>query len=204
MCFVRLTISGVLLSVVLNQMFARAVSGKLPESGTRRAGPVDGIGFAGMTCLKKGEKVKMARASDERSGMYGYYIICKRHSSKKDYALNFWGPNRRGYTFDINQAGVYSQEETAEFPEDHYRDDQPVPVMLIEKLSEYSVIDHATLGKIVRNTKKNRSAVGMKLAEMRGKETIWGSGAFCDPKHFLMSHKKTVNILNMIKALGLA
>jgi DNA (cytosine-5)-methyltransferase 1 len=68
---VRLTISGVLLSVVLNQMFARAVSGKLPESGTRRAGPVDGIGFAGMIGLSPVTKVMSNVMANPKSAFAG-------------------------------------------------------------------------------------------------------------------------------------
>lgn len=146
----------------------------------------------------------MATKKDEENGKYGYYIICKRRSHKTDYALNFWGPNYCGYTFDVNTAGVYTQEEVDDrFPKDHYGDDQPVSVSKVDRLSEFSVIDHSKLGRIVRNTTANREAVGMKFTEMRSGGTIWDSRAFCDPKYFADAHEKTMRILEEITSKGL-
>lgn len=42
-----------------------------------------------------------------------YYLICLERT-KDVRQLVFWKPNRKGYTLDIQEAGLYSQEETDE------------------------------------------------------------------------------------------
>lgn len=48
-----------------------------------------------------------ARPADERP----CYILCCRHSRSTDYLLTWWGPDRRGYTFDLDRAGIYPESE---------------------------------------------------------------------------------------------
>ncbi len=43
-----------------------------------------------------------------------YYIWSKKWTD--DYNHKFWGPNKSGYTRDLNDAGVFTEDEIAEFP----------------------------------------------------------------------------------------
>ena len=131
-----------------------------------------------------------------------YYIICKRHMHRKDYAILFWGKDRQGYTYDVNMAGVYTEKDTGSFCA-HHRDDKPIPVATVEALVIPSVIDRSRLGRICRNTLANREVLGIKMSELLNSSTAWDEGAFCSPDAFVNKNLNTVKILEEIKTMKL-
>ena len=40
-----------------------------------------------------------------------YYLYSTKHTHDKDYAVTWWGPDRRGYVCDLDQAGKYTKEQ---------------------------------------------------------------------------------------------
>jgi len=134
--------------------------------------------------------------------MNQYYIICKRHGHKKDYAILFWGPNHTGYRYNINDAGIYTEEEIKHFDEDHYCDDKPVLKSLVDDLLIDMVIDNTKLGKVCLNNQTNRKILDIKLTELHSGETNWDKRAFCKPKLFLNLNQNTLNIISEINKLG--
>ena len=129
-----------------------------------------------------------------------FYIVCKRHMHKKDHATLFWGPNRQGYRYNIDEAGVYSQKEADTFDKEHYSDDMPVQRDIVDATAVESVIDNKTLGRIFQNTKANRDLIGIKLTELHPGETCWDKRAFCEPQEFLQLNASTVQLMDKIKA----
>ncbi len=130
-----------------------------------------------------------------------YYIVCKRHMFKKDYAVLFWGPNRQGYRYNLNEAGLYTEEEAATFDKAHYNNDIPVRRDTANMCSIESVIDNRVLGRICRNTKRNRWLLRIKLCELLKGKTIWDYTAFCEPERYLKIHEKTAQVIESIKKL---
>lgn len=128
-----------------------------------------------------------------------YYIICKRHMSRKDYAVLFCGPNKQGYTYNVSNAGKYSEDDIKFIDSDHFCDDMPISCEVVDKLSIDSVIDNRMLGKIVINNKENRDLTGIKIKELLTGNTAWDSGAFCTPERFLYNNKNTLDIISQIK-----
>lgn len=50
-----------------------------------------------------------------------------RHTAKDDYVVTFWGPDRSGYTPDLNKAGLYTEDQINKIcDEDHRQDDFPI------------------------------------------------------------------------------
>ena len=47
-----------------------------------------------------------------------YYIICKRHAYRQDHAVLFWGKDKSGYSYNLDDAGVYTKEDIKE--DDNY------------------------------------------------------------------------------------
>jgi hypothetical protein len=50
--------------------------------------------------------------------MKKYYIVSIKHTSKGDTALTFWGPNRSGYAWHRKNAGVYSESDLGNIPDE--------------------------------------------------------------------------------------
>jgi hypothetical protein len=132
--------------------------------------------------------------------MKKYYVVCKRHGQKKDYALLFWAENRRGYTFNVDEAGVYYKQD---FPESHWCDDMPVLKETVDSVAVHSVIDfnssYAKLIKVCVNNSKNRKLLNIKISDLRNGATNWDSKNFCTPKMFANRNKNTIKILRKIK-----
>jgi hypothetical protein len=152
--------------------------------------------------VDSGENVLTAASCREEKGktiMASYYIVCKRHMFKRDHAVLFWGPNRQGYRYNLNEAGIYSEEEAATFDKEHYNHDIPVQRGIADMCAIESVIDNRTLGRICRNTKSNRSLFNIKLTELHKGETNWDARAFCEPKRFLNLHENTLQLISKIK-----
>lgn len=66
----------------------------------------------------------------------GYYLAAFHHRSPG--AVLWWGPDQRGYTPDLEQAGIYSAQEAAALDKDSCA--VPVPV---------GALDHARVRQIV-------------------------------------------------------
>lgn len=120
---------------------------------------------------------------------------------KKDFAILFWGPNSCGYRYNVNDAGIYTEDEIKSFDEDHYCDDMPILKNVVDDLLVDMVIDNNKLGKVCLNNRKNRKLLRIKLDELRKGESNWDSGAFCEPKKFLHFNQKILNVVNEIKTL---
>lgn len=135
--------------------------------------------------------------------MNEYYIVCKRHFHKKDYAILFWGPNHTGYRYNVNDAGIYTNSEIITFNKNHHDDDMPVLKSLIDELLIDMVIDNSKLGKICLNNHSNRKLLGIKLSELLSSETVWDKRAFCDPKTFVKINQNTLTIITQIKKTNL-
>lgn len=134
--------------------------------------------------------------------MNKYYIISKRRAHKKDFAILFWGPNRTGYRYNVNDVGIYTEEEAKTFDEDHYSDDMPVLKEIVDDLLVNMVIDNTKLGKVCINNAKNRKILGVKLNELQSGDTSWDKGAFCEPERFLQLNQNTINIINEIQGIN--
>lgn len=126
-----------------------------------------------------------------------YYIVCKRHMHRTEGAVLFWGPNNAGYRYDINSAGLYTEEEAKKFDGNHHHD-MPVPQKLVDELSEEKVIDRKILGRVVMNTKKNRKILGIKLTELVTGPTVWETRVFVDPGEFVMMYSDVVALIGKI------
>lgn len=130
-----------------------------------------------------------------------YYIICKRHGYRKDFAVLFWGSSFSGYTYDINCAGTYTQAQIDDFVKTaHKCDDAPVVKSLVDEMAESYVIDNTKLGLICRNTPESRRRLDIKLNELHTGNTNWDYRAFCEPKLFLYKTKNVASIIEQIKA----
>lgn len=130
-----------------------------------------------------------------------YYIICKRHAYKKDFAILFWGKNFSGYTYNIENAGVYTGEEVRSRNLTPCADDI-AEEGLIKSLAERYVIDNAQLGLIVRSINSNWKLLNIKASELYKGNTVWDERAFCTPDEFVNKNKNTVKILEAIKELS--
>jgi hypothetical protein len=120
--------------------------------------------------------------------------------SRKDHAVLFWGPNKQGYTYNVSNAGKYSEDDIEFIDSDHFCDDMPILCEVIDKLSIESVIDNSMLGKIVINNKTNCDLIGIKPNELLSGSTVWDSGAFCTPERFLYNNKNTLDIISQINS----
>lgn len=128
-----------------------------------------------------------------------FYIICKLHAYRRDHAVLFWGKNFCGYTYNLDNAGAYTEEEITRFPESHYCDDKPIEQNIVDAVAVPSVIDGRTLGRICENTKEIRELLGIKLKDLNTGRTAWDSGAFCEPKRFLYQNEHTIELIDKIK-----
>lgn len=129
-----------------------------------------------------------------------YYIVCKRHGYRKDYAINFWGPNNSGYSYNLNYAGIYSEEDIKKFPMSHYCDDMPVLKSVVDSFAIDAVVGNRELGKACPNTPETRKELGVKLTELHTGPTSWDSRAFVNPKLFLNRNKNTIDIIKQIES----
>lgn len=69
-----------------------------------------------------------------------YYLLSLKWSKREDLYV-WWGPNDSGYTTDINQAGVYTEEQINS-RKNYYSNTStmPVPVELIEQSTKRIVV----------------------------------------------------------------
>lgn len=128
-----------------------------------------------------------------------YYIICKRHMNKNDYAILFWQANSQGYTYNINNAGIYDEKAIKIISKENYCDDIPVLCESIDNITIRSVIDNRTLGKVVVNNNINRRICNIKLCELLKGPSIWDKKAFCTPERFLALNEETISLIGQIR-----
>lgn len=121
-----------------------------------------------------------------------HYRICLRHLSKKDHAILFWGKNSQGYTYNLNNAGLYEGKS-------HTEDDPLTLASIVDPLAIDSVIDNTTLGKIVLNNKANRKTLNIDSKKLLNCDTNWTWLAFQDPKEFLTRTKKLINLVQEVE-----
>lgn len=48
--------------------------------------------------------------------MQKYYLMSLKHTGQDDFPIYWWGPNERGYTDDLNKAGLYTEEQIQSNP----------------------------------------------------------------------------------------
>lgn len=72
--------------------------------------------------------------------MQKYYLLSLKHS-KYQNQYSWWGSNNSGYTIDINNAGIYTEEEINK-KKNYYSNTSvmPVPVEIIEQSRKLIVI----------------------------------------------------------------
>jgi len=55
-----------------------------------------------------------------------FYIFAKEHSTKCDHCL-WWNPGAKGYTCDLNRAGLFTEAEAREIEADSHGDHVAIP-----------------------------------------------------------------------------
>lgn len=80
-----------------------------------------------------------------------YVIASMRHTSSKDYVVTFWGPNRSGYTPNIDEAGLYTEEESNKIK--NGLDDFPIRLDIALQMSVLREYNYTTWkeGKFILN-----------------------------------------------------
>lgn len=101
--------------------------------------------------------------------MKEYYIVSLKHTSKGDTALTFWCAHSRGYTWDKNRVGVYSEEELDNIVN---HNNVAVPVEVADKLW-MNAIDFNDEYISIPNNKEVQKELGLSTKEM--KETRFAS-----------------------------
>lgn len=127
-----------------------------------------------------------------------YYIICKRHMKTKDGAILFWRPNNSGYTYNVEEAGLYTHEETSKSHSEDNRDDPRIGYDTIQDLISVCVIENSKLGHIVRNNKENRLILDIQLNELQDSESSWDKSQFVNIKEFIERYKRVSELYNEI------
>lgn len=129
-----------------------------------------------------------------------FYIICKRHAQRSDYAVLFWGKNFSGYTYNLNNAGLYTEQDVANrFKDTNPSDDLPVHRDFVEPLAVDMVIGNKDLGKVVINNPQNRKKLNIKVKEMLTGPSAWDSRSFCKPTIFLQRNQNTLELIEAIR-----
>jgi hypothetical protein len=103
----------------------------------------------------------MAAVPAPETATDGYYIACFK-GGPHGYVL-WWGPNNRGYTHDLDAAGVYA-EPVAGY---HDRDDDnvPVPVAFARRLAARRMVDVGDSGnECMWSAKTLRAALAKEFA----------------------------------------
>jgi len=122
--------------------------------------------------------------------------------NKKDHAILFWGKNNSGYTYNVDNAGLYDHDDiTNRFPPSRHNNDAPIEDYIVDSITVKSVIDREVLGNIVINNAKNRKLLNIKLKELLPGDTNWNYRAFSTPEEFLKINKNTINLINQIKKI---
>lgn len=94
--------------------------------------------------------------------MSKYYIICLKHTNKKDAYLTLWRPNNGGYCWFKDNAGVYDGYEKG------YHDScNSIPV-LKEKLDNlFTDVEYdGKKVKAVLNNPENRKKLGIRITKL--------------------------------------
>ena len=73
-----------------------------------------------------------------------YYILNNRPSQRSELAL-WWCPDCRGYTHDIDKAGVYTEEEAAGLVRNRPHEDSAIEVSLVLAAARRHVTCEAAL-----------------------------------------------------------
>lgn len=113
---------------------------------------------------------------------------------RKDGAVLFWRPEQSGYTYNVEEAGRYTKEETDMYHKEDRRDDPRVLEELVLPLMKKCVIDNSKLGSIVKNTPKNRKALNILLKQLLNIDTGWTKECFIDPEEYI---KRNSNIIKV-------
>lgn len=80
----------------------------------------------------------------ERGEVGQFYYVAFEHSSRE--SMLFWKPDSRGYTYDVEQAGLYDKPLSEEI-EDHLS----VPVEFIRSLSAKRTIEYMTRHRLLNS-----------------------------------------------------
>lgn len=107
-----------------------------------------------------------------------FYLASLDHMVLDDPAILFWRINRIGYTYELNLAQLYSEEEAKKLCELSHLIVVAIPENLAEELSKKWVVDCRRIAKIVENTEYTRKALGLDPANFRSMRTLWGAVRF--------------------------
>lgn len=125
------------------------------------------------------------------------YLLSTKHNNPKDFAFLFWGPNSSGYTYNVEEAGLYDQA-SADIGRG-YNDVYLVEESILAPLKEKYVIDSYKLGSIVPNTAKNRKIIGISLKDLISKSTTWDDKCFMSIDDFRKRNRIIINIEDQIR-----
>lgn len=53
-----------------------------------------------------------------------YYIVSNKHADRNDRHWTFWKPKGIGYTYDLNEAGLFSKDYSKEYRIVHRRNNR--------------------------------------------------------------------------------
>jgi hypothetical protein len=114
------------------------------------------------------------------------------------HAILFWGKSSTGYTYNIEDAGKYNEDDIKRF-KGYEEDDVPVLCEIADSCAEYTVFENRKLIKICKNNEKNRRLLKVKLTELLKGETYYNSSVFCDPQEFLAAQKEREEFTEQVK-----
>lgn len=122
-----------------------------------------------------------------------YYITTHKHASKKDQAILFWGSDHCGYYYNVCDAGIYSKDDAADIVQNH-RDCVMVGLSVAIPLMVDVIFDNSKVVKIIPNTPRCRTVVGIDYKMLLNGETSWGKGTFLTPKQFMIKNNDIIKI----------
>lgn len=98
-----------------------------------------------------------------------FYIVSLKWTYPNSAAFTFWGKNRSGYRWRVEEAGLYSKEEIEKHPDyfNNRLDTIAVPEKIIDSLKEKATYEKKE-SYFVLNTQKSRKLIGISKDQLKG------------------------------------